>query len=67
MVFFNISLSVITFIIASIVLYLKGANNFLLGALVPTMGYFLSTQSLPLIKKWWTNKFIEQKRPSESC
>lgn len=57
-----VSISVITYVIASFVLYLIGANNFLLGALVPTIGYFLSTQSLPLIKKWWTNKFIEQKK-----
>lgn len=56
------SIMVITYIIASVVLYFIGANNFLLGALVPTVGYFLSTQSLPFIKKWWTNKFIQRKK-----
>ncbi len=57
-----VSIMVITYIIASFVLYFIGANNFLLGALVPTVGYFLSTQSLPFIKRWWTNKFIEEKK-----
>lgn len=57
-----VSISIITYTIASFVLYLIGANNFLLGSLVPTVGYFLSTQSLPLIKKWWTNRFIKQKK-----
>ncbi len=56
------SIMVITYIIASAVLYFIGADNFLLGALVPTVGYFLSTQSLPFIKKWWTNKFIQRKK-----
>ena len=51
----------ITYIIAAIILYFIGVANFLLSALVPTVGYFLSTQSLPIIKKWWTNRFLENR------
>ncbi|HBB49870.1 TPA: hypothetical protein DCZ50_03225 [Candidatus Nomurabacteria bacterium] len=46
-------ITVITYIIAAFLLYFIGANNFLLGALVPAIGFFLSTQTLPAIKKWW--------------
>lgn len=49
--------STITYVIASLVLYFIGAQNFLLSALVPTVGYYLSTQSLPVIKKWWTDRY----------
>ncbi|NQV88151.1 MAG: hypothetical protein HQ402_01160 [Parcubacteria group bacterium] len=55
-----LSLTVITYIIASLVLYFIGVNNFLLSALVPALGYFLSTQSLPFIKKRWISKFISK-------
>ena len=51
----------ITYIIAAIVLSFIGVANFLLSALVPTVGYFLSTQSLPIVKKWWTNRFLENR------
>ncbi len=53
------SILVITYVFASIALYVIGANNFLLGAIIPTLGYFLSTQSLPFIKKWWTKNYIK--------
>lgn len=54
------SIMAITYIIASLVLYLIGASNWWLGALVPTAGYFLSTQSLPAIKRWWIERFLKQ-------
>lgn len=47
------SIALITYAIAALVLYLIGTENFLRNALVPTVGYFLSTQSFPAIKKWW--------------
>lgn len=53
------SIAVITYITASAVLYLIGVKSYLFSALVPTVGYYLSTQSLPLLKRWWTNKFIQ--------
>lgn len=45
----------ITYLIAAVLLYVIGAERFWLGALVPTLGFFLSTQSLPAIKRWWVN------------
>lgn len=55
-----ISIALITYVIASLVLYLIGVNNFLLSALVPTVGYYLSTRSLPFIKKRWTDGFMRK-------
>jgi len=49
-------ITAITYIIVAFLLYFIGANNFLLGALVPAIGFFLSTQTLPAIKKWWLRK-----------
>jgi hypothetical protein len=51
--FRTLFISALTYIVASIVLYFLGSNSPLLNAFVPTVGYFLSTQSLPFIKKWW--------------
>jgi len=50
---------VATYIIASAVMYAIGIANYLLSALIPTIGYFLSTQSLPVIKRWWIKKFFK--------
>ncbi|MES2995059.1 MAG: hypothetical protein V4681_03445 [Patescibacteria group bacterium] len=47
------TIAAITYICAAIVLYVIGAQDYLLSAIVPALGYVLSTQSLPFIKKWW--------------
>lgn len=46
-------ISAIIYVVAVKVLYFVGANDYYLNALVPAIGYFLSVQSLPFIKKWW--------------
>jgi hypothetical protein len=53
-----LSIAGITYIIAAAFLYSIGVERFLLNALVPAIGYYLSTRSLPLIKRWWTNKYF---------
>lgn len=53
-------IAIITFFIASFFLYLIGTKNYWLNALVPTVGYVLSTQSLPFVKKWWIKKHKNQ-------
>ena len=54
------SILIITYILASIVLLFIGVKNYFLSALVPTLGYFLSTQSLSFLKKWWIKDFGEK-------
>jgi len=46
-------ISGIIYVVAVKVLYFIGNNNYFLNALVPPLGYFISVQSLPFIKKWW--------------
>lgn len=54
------TITIITYIVALLVFKLIGIKNYFLNALIPTIGYFLSTQSLPFIKRWWINKFIRK-------
>lgn len=52
----RLSIAAMTYIIASIWLNVIRDSVPLLKALIPTAGYLLSTLSLPVIKKWWSNK-----------
>jgi hypothetical protein len=54
-------IAVITYVIASFVLYFIGFKNFYLNALIPTIGYLLSAQSIPFIKRWWLEKYWHSK------
>lgn len=51
-----IFICVMTYIATAAVFYVIGVSQYLLNALIPTVGFFLSAQSLPPIKKWWINK-----------
>jgi hypothetical protein len=55
------AICVLTYIVATVFLYLIGVQRFWLSALIPTIGFYLSAQSLPAIKKWW----IEAHFPSQ--
>lgn len=55
-IFRVISITAGTYIIAGLVLYAIGNEYPLRNALIPTLGYFLSTQSLPFLKKRWIDK-----------
>lgn len=50
-----------TYITAAFFLVGIGAKNALLSALVPAIGYVLSTQSLPVLKRWWVKKILGTK------
>lgn len=52
----RVSIMILTFIIASIWLYIINESYVLLKAIVPTLGYLLSTLSIPQIKKIWISK-----------
>lgn len=45
--------TVVTYLVASVTLWTIGSSRPLLEALIPTLGYILSVQSIPMIKKWW--------------
>jgi membrane protease YdiL (CAAX protease family) len=52
-IFRKATIAVITYVLATFILYFIGVQNFFLSALIPTIGYILSTLSLPFIKRWW--------------
>lgn len=45
--------AVMTYAIAAVLLYSMNLADPLLNALIPTVGYLLSTLSIPVIKKHW--------------
>lgn len=47
------SLLLLTYVVMCLLFYALKVEGVFSNALVPTMGYFLSAQTLPLIKKWW--------------
>ncbi|MCX6718944.1 MAG: hypothetical protein NTZ38_01025 [Candidatus Taylorbacteria bacterium] len=49
----RISIMILTYVIASIWLLVIKENHIYLKAVVPTLGYLLSTLSIPVIKKIW--------------
>ena len=50
------TICVITYLTAGAVLFLFGVIDFYVGALIPVIGFFLSTLSLSEVKKWWIRK-----------
>jgi len=56
------SISGITYLIATVALFAIGNDAPYRNALIPTLGYFLSTQSLPFIRTLWErNRSADQK------
>lgn len=52
----KILIIVMTYIFAVLYLTVADTTNPFLGAVVPCVGFYLSTQSINLIKKWWIKK-----------
>ncbi len=55
-----LSVCAITYVIATIAMSLIGVRNPALNALVPTLGFFLSTQTLPIARNWWIERRSEK-------
>ncbi len=54
-------LILLTYVVTATVFWSIGSPNPFLNALIPTTGYYLSTLSLPIVKKWW----IQRKRKQD--
>ncbi len=50
------SILIITYLTSVILFYVLKSKTPWLSAFVPTIGFFLSTQSLSFLKKWWMKK-----------
>ncbi len=54
------SIMILTYVIASGAFIVIGNDNPLRNAFIPVIGYFLSTQSLPILKKWWIGNYYKK-------
>lgn len=50
------TITAITYLVATIVLWSFGAQSPTLSAIVPALGYLLSTQSMPRVKQFWVDR-----------
>ena len=50
------TIAVMTYVVAWIALLSIGSSQPYLSALIPTIGFVLSVQSLPMIRKWWIRR-----------
>ena len=57
----KLSIAIITYILVSIFLIIIGLKNPFINAIVPTLGFLLSTLSLNFVKELWL-KHIHEKR-----
>lgn len=51
-------LTVLTYLTAVVVMLVIRITDPWLSALIPTLGYILSAQSLPLVKRWWLRRLL---------
>ena len=56
----TVLIACITYIIASIVMYYIGVQQYFLNALIPTIGYIVSTQSIPVVKRLWIKRYLHK-------
>lgn len=52
----HVIIAVLTYAATYIVFLLINIQNPHFNAIIPTVAFFLSMQSLPMIKKWWIKK-----------
>ncbi|MFA7309744.1 MAG: hypothetical protein WC050_02460 [Candidatus Paceibacterota bacterium] len=55
------TIMIITYVVACIALYAIGNDHPLRNALIPTLGFFLSTQSIPFLKRMWIHSYISRR------
>lgn len=56
-----LTIVVITYSIASVALLGIGNDHPFRNALIPTIGFFLSVQSLPFIKRVWIKHYLKRR------
>lgn len=59
------AIAVLTYVVAVITLVLIGAERPWLGAVVPVLGFLLSTLSLPVVRQWWAQGRQQESKINE--
>jgi hypothetical protein len=52
----TISILIITYVLATVVMYIIDVPKPYINSIIPTLGYLLSVQSLPMIRKVWIRR-----------
>ena len=52
----KVLICVLTYAVIAVLFWSIGVEHYLSNALVPTVAYWLSTQSVPLVKRWWMGR-----------
>ncbi len=52
----------VTYLGTALALRAAGLHEVLGAALIPPLGYLLSTLALPQIKEWWLDKYVRDQR-----
>lgn len=62
-----LSLTAITYVIAALVMTAIHIQRPWVTALIPAIGFFLSVQTLPFLKRWWMKRYVSNPsaRPPE--
>ena len=53
----KLTILVLTYLVMSLFFYVAKLGNPFINAVVPSLGFFLSTLAVPFVKKWWLNNF----------
>ncbi len=51
----------LTWVIISSVFFILEVERYLINAVIPVLGFYLSTQTLPIVKNYWTSKYNNNK------
>ena len=57
-----LSIAIITYLVITLILNIIGVSQIWLNAIIPTVGFLLSIQTLPIIKRWWIKKYLNGSR-----
>jgi hypothetical protein len=56
----KVAIGAVTYAVSTAMLSWMGDTRFLVSALVPVAGFILSAQTLPVLKKHWTNRYASK-------
>ena len=56
----KLGILLLTYLTMALVFHSLGSDEYLKNAIVPTLGFFLSTLSLPVLRKWWIERYCSE-------
>lgn len=55
-----------TYVLVVLLMIFFNIENYFMNALIPALGYALSIQSIPFVKKIWIRKYLESEKSSRT-